>query len=46
MSQTVRARVEASGLRYLENERVPPGDAGISYGQTVVATARHRADPS
>ena len=38
----LRSVVEDAGLRFLAHERVPPGDAGISYGQAVVATARVR----
>ncbi|MFW6384371.1 MAG: carbamoyltransferase HypF [Halodesulfurarchaeum sp.] len=42
ISRTIRERVEASGLQHLGHETVPPGDAGIAYGQTIVATARTR----
>ncbi|MFB6113511.1 MAG: hypothetical protein ABEJ58_05340 [Halodesulfurarchaeum sp.] len=35
----IRDRVESSGLRFLSPSAVPPGDAGISYGQAVVAAA-------
>jgi hydrogenase maturation protein HypF len=34
------AALEASGLRVLTPEALPPGDGGISYGQAVVAAAR------
>ena len=40
ISRTIRETVEESGLEYLSHERVPPGDAGIAYGQAIVATAR------
>lgn len=40
ISRQFRERVKESGLQYLEPERVPPGDAGIAYGQSVVATER------
>jgi len=35
----LRAEVEASGLIFLQHERVPPGDAGISIGQLAVGNA-------
>ncbi|PUA34198.1 MAG: carbamoyltransferase HypF [Candidatus Terraquivivens tikiterensis] len=34
---TIRRRVEAKGLRFYTNVRVPPGDGGLSFGQAVVA---------
>jgi len=34
----MRKIVEASGLRFLVHEAVPPGDGGLSFGQTVVAS--------
>ena len=40
ISRRVRTTVESAGVQYLAQERVPPGDAGISYGQALVATAR------
>ena len=39
ISRTIRRQVEAAGLAYLDHQMVPPGDAGISYGQALVATA-------
>jgi len=33
----MRKVVEASGLEFLVHEAVPPGDGGLSFGQTVVA---------
>ncbi|MFW6384622.1 MAG: carbamoyltransferase HypF [Halodesulfurarchaeum sp.] len=36
----IRERVRDRGLRFLSHDLVPPGDAGISYGQAVVATRR------
>lgn len=36
----IRERVEAAGRYYLGHDRVPPGDAGIAYGQAVAASAR------
>ncbi|PSP88932.1 carbamoyltransferase HypF [Halobacteriales archaeon QS_4_69_34] len=36
----VRETVVDAGLRFLGNERVPPGDGGIAYGQVAVAAAR------
>ncbi len=40
ISRTVRETVETAGLTYVSPEQVPPGDAGIAYGQAIVATAR------
>lgn len=40
ISRRIRQTVEANELEYLGHDRVPPGDAGIAYGQVVVATAR------
>ncbi len=36
----VKAMVEGAGLAFWSNERVPCGDGGIAFGQTVVALAR------
>lgn len=41
VSRRIRERVEANGLTFLGHERVPPGDAGIAYGQAIVATHLH-----
>ncbi|MFB6109712.1 MAG: carbamoyltransferase HypF [Halodesulfurarchaeum sp.] len=46
ISRTIREQVERAGLHYLEHEGVPPGDAGIAYGQAIVATARSRESGS
>ncbi|MFC7076631.1 carbamoyltransferase HypF [Haloarcula halophila] len=35
-----RQRVRAAGFTYLSHDRVPPGDAGIAYGQALAASAR------
>lgn len=40
ISSHIRDRVAESGVTFLAPDRVPPGDAGVSYGQAVVATAR------
>lgn len=42
ISQRLRETVQASGCRFLTPDQVPPGDAGIAYGQALVATARAR----
>lgn len=42
ISRRIREVVTAAGFEYLGHETVPPGDAGIAYGQAVVATARHQ----
>ncbi|MHA1620119.1 MAG: carbamoyltransferase HypF, partial [Promethearchaeota archaeon] len=38
--QAIQVEVEASGLIFLQHERVPPGDAGISIGQLAVGNAQ------
>jgi len=40
--QVIRAEVEKNGLIFLQHERVPPGDAGISIGQLAIGNARNR----
>ena len=35
-ASTIRSTLEASGLRFLVHEFIPPGDGGISFGQAVV----------
>lgn len=40
ISTRVRETVAEAGLAFLVNERVPPGDGGIAYGQVAVAAAR------
>jgi hydrogenase maturation protein HypF len=40
ITETIRRRVEANGLRFLRHRRVPAGDGGISLGQAVVASLR------
>ncbi|MFC4439122.1 MULTISPECIES: carbamoyltransferase HypF [Natrialbaceae] len=36
----IREEVTDAGLAFLGNERIPPGDGGIAYGQMAVAAAR------
>ncbi|MDR5672186.1 Hydrogenase maturation factor [Halalkaliarchaeum sp. AArc-CO] len=38
ISRRIRETTESVGLAFLGHEQVPPGDAGIAYGQAVVAT--------
>ncbi len=40
VARRIRERVTDAGLSFLGNERVPPGDGGIAYGQVAVAAAR------
>jgi hydrogenase maturation protein HypF len=40
VASRIRETVEEAGLAFLANERVPPGDGGIAYGQVAVAAAR------
>ncbi|MXR52662.1 carbamoyltransferase HypF [Halovenus sp. WSH3] len=40
IDRVVRQRVETAGYTYLGHHRVPPGDAGLAYGQAVAASAR------
>jgi hydrogenase maturation protein HypF len=37
----IRKRVTDADLTFLGNERVPPGDGGIAYGQVTVVAARN-----
>ncbi len=39
IARVIRQTVESAGLQYLCHDLVPPGDAGISYGQAIVASA-------
>lgn len=39
IARRIRRTVESNGLHYLGHDRVPPGDAGIAYGQVIVASA-------
>jgi hydrogenase maturation protein HypF len=36
LSSKIRRTVEAAGLSFLVHEMIPPGDGGISFGQSVV----------
>jgi hydrogenase maturation protein HypF len=40
VSRRLRTVVEAADLTFLGHETVPPGDAGLAYGQAVAASAR------
>ncbi len=37
ITSTIRGVVERSGLRFVVNAQVPPGDGGLSFGQAVAA---------
>ncbi len=37
ISSTIRSVVERSGLRFVTNSQIPPGDGGLSFGQTVAS---------
>ncbi len=37
IAQAVKEEVERAGLRFLAQEKVPPGDGGLSFGQLVQA---------
>jgi hydrogenase maturation protein HypF len=38
--RSTRARLEQRGFRVLSHRRVPPNDAGVSYGQAAIAARR------
>ena len=40
IASAIRGAVEAAGLRYRTNERVPCGDGGVSFGQAAYAGRR------
>jgi hydrogenase maturation protein HypF len=40
ISARIRTTVTDAGLTFLGHSAVPPGDAGLSYGQAVAASAR------
>ena len=40
ISRRIRETVEHTERRFLSPDRVPPGDAGVAYGQAIVATER------
>jgi hydrogenase maturation protein HypF len=40
VSARIRETVEAAGLQFLGHSTVPPGDAGLSYGQAVTVSSR------
>jgi len=42
VARRIREQVEAADLEFLGNERVPPGDGGVAYGQVAVAARRDR----
>ncbi|GAB3538430.1 carbamoyltransferase HypF [Noviherbaspirillum agri] len=43
LSNTLRAKLEAQGIRVIESALVPPGDGGVSLGQAWVALHSARA---
>jgi len=38
VTRVIRSEVEKSGLKFLVHQQIPPGDGGISFGQTVAAS--------
>ncbi len=38
ITATIRRIVEGNGFKFLVHNRVPPGDGGISFGQTIAAS--------
>jgi hydrogenase maturation protein HypF len=36
-SKTIKERVKREGFIFLEHDRIPPGDAGVSIGQLIGA---------
>jgi hydrogenase maturation protein HypF len=38
ITETIRKKIEANGLRFIRHKRVPAGDGGISLGQAVTAS--------
>jgi hydrogenase maturation protein HypF len=44
ISARIRTAVEDAGLTFLGHSAVPPGDAGLSYGQTVAVSSRLRRE--
>jgi len=41
LASIMRKTIEASGLSFLTHEAIPPGDGGISFGQTVAVGFSH-----
>ncbi|MCD1294715.1 carbamoyltransferase HypF [Methanocella sp. CWC-04] len=42
IGKTIRDEVEANGLKFVTNHKVPCGDGGVSFGQAVLACRRLR----
>ncbi|MFX1564019.1 MAG: Sua5/YciO/YrdC/YwlC family protein, partial [Promethearchaeota archaeon] len=40
ITRVIRKTVEKSGFKFLVHNEVPPGDGGISFGQTIAASLR------
>ncbi|MFQ5758778.1 MAG: carbamoyltransferase HypF [Candidatus Bathyarchaeia archaeon] len=40
ITRIIRRTVEKSGFKFLVHHQVPPGDGGISFGQTIAASLR------
>lgn len=38
VTRVIRREVEKSGFKFLVHQQIPPGDGGISFGQTVAAS--------
>lgn len=42
ITRKIRENIEKSGLRFAVHDRIPPGDGGTSFGQTIAASMKNR----